>query len=166
LQGSRQPAAEGAIDHRSPVTIVTRGCTNMAYWLFKEEPDHYSFADLQRDKITLWDGVTNNLARKNLRQVKKGDQIFFYHTGKEKAVVGEMEAAGDANADPAGDDPKAVVVKVTAARQLPKPVTLARIKKDQLLADWALVRMSRLSVMPATAVQWRRVQELSREDDE
>src|SRR5262249_22187995 len=84
----------------------------MARWLFKEEPDHYSFADLQRDGTALWDGVSNNLARQHLRNVRKGDRVFFYHTGKEKAIVGEMHAVADAETDPDGDDPKAVVVRV------------------------------------------------------
>jgi len=137
----------------------------MARWLFKEEPEHYSFADLERDGSTLWDGVTNNLARLNLRKVKKGDRIFFYHTGKEKAVVGEMQAVADARPDPAGSDPKAVVVEVKAAHELPAPVSLARIKADPTLADWALVRMSRLSVMPVSDQQWQRVEELARQKE-
>lgn len=133
----------------------------MAFWLFKEEPDHYSYADLERDRTTLWDGVTNNLARKNLRAVQAGDRIWYYHTGKEKAVIGEMKALSGPLPDPAEPDPKAVVIKVRAVRRLPQPVSLERIKKDRLLADWDLVRLPRLSVMPVTAVQWRRVQELA-----
>ncbi len=132
----------------------------MAYWLFKEEPDHYSFADLRREGTTVWDGIANNLALQNLRKVRRGDRIFFYHTGKEKAVVGEMRAA--ANAKAADDDPKNVSVEVSAGRQLPRPVTLAEIKSDPALADWDLVRLSRLSVVPVTEVQWRRVEALSR----
>jgi predicted RNA-binding protein with PUA-like domain len=73
---------------------------DMAYWLFKQEPGCYSFADLERDGSTVWDGVSNNLARQNLRQVKRGDRILFYHTGKDKAVVGEMTAHGDSRRDP------------------------------------------------------------------
>ena len=133
----------------------------MALWLFKEEPDHYSFADLEREGTTLWDGVTNNLARKNLRQVKRGDRIWFYHTGKEKAVVGEMKAT--ANAESAGDDPAGVVVKVKPIQRLPHPVTLERIKKDPSFAGWDLVRLPRLSVMPVTQEQWQRIEELARE---
>jgi predicted RNA-binding protein with PUA-like domain len=132
----------------------------MAYWLFKEEPDHYSFTDLERDGSTLWNGVNNNLARKHLRQVKKGDRILYYHTGDEKAIVGEMVAAGDAMPDPDGDDPKAVVVQVKPVRRWPAPLTLARIKQDADLAGWELVRISRLSVMPLTEVQWEKVEAL------
>jgi predicted RNA-binding protein with PUA-like domain len=135
----------------------------MAHWLFKEEPDHYNFADLERDGSTLWDGVDNNLARQHLRQVSRGDRIFYYHTGKEKAVVGEMRAVSDAMPDPDSDDPKAVVVKVEPVRRLHAPVSLARIKADPQLADWDLVRLPRLSVMPVSAAQWRRVQELSQQ---
>ena len=136
----------------------------MAYWLFKEEPEHYSFAQLEKDKSTLWDGVTNNLARKNLRQVAAGDRILYYHTGKEKAVVGEMEAVSGPMADPDSDDPKAVVVKVKPIRRLPAPVSLEQVKKEPALAGWDLVRLPRLSVMPVTEAQWRRVEQLSRKE--
>lgn len=134
----------------------------MADWLFKEEPDHYSFADLERDGSTLWDGVTNNLARKNLRQVKKGDRILFYHTGIERAIVGEMEAAASAQEDASSGDAKAVVVKVKPVRRWPHPVTLERIKQTPELAGWDLVRLPRLSVMAVTAEQWKKVEQLSR----
>ena len=83
----------------------------MALWLFKEEPDTYSFADLQRDGSTIWSGVKNPLAQKHLASIKKGDRIFFYHTGKEKAVVGVMEATADANPDP--DDARVNVSGIT-----------------------------------------------------
>jgi predicted RNA-binding protein with PUA-like domain len=133
----------------------------MARWLFKEEPEHYSFADLVRDGRTVWDGVTNALARKNLREVRKGDPVFFYHTGKEKAIVGEMRIVAGPRPDPASDD-KSVVVDVEPVRALKRHVTLAEIKDDAVLVDWDLVRLSRLSVMPVTEEQWQRVQELSR----
>ena len=134
----------------------------MPFWLFKSEPDSYSFDDLQRDHTTLWDGVTNALARKHLREVKPGDRIWFYHTGDERAIVGLMEAVSGPQPDPNEDDPKSVVVKVTSIRKLKQPVTLARIKADKLLADWDLVRNSRLSVMPVSPAQWRRVDELAK----
>jgi predicted RNA-binding protein with PUA-like domain len=132
----------------------------MAYWLFKEEPDHYNFADLERDGVTRWDGVTNALARKNLRQVKKGDRIWYYHTGKEKAIVGEMRAVRHAQKDPDSDDPNAVVVEVRPVRRLHQPVSLTQMKQDPLFAGWDLVRLPRLSVMPVSEAQWRRVEEL------
>jgi predicted RNA-binding protein with PUA-like domain len=133
----------------------------MARWLFKEEPDHYSYSDLEREQTTQWDGVTNNLARLHLRQVRRGDRILYYHTGREKAVVGEMCADRDASPDANSDDPKAVVVQVRAVRRLHHPVPLGRIKDDPLLARWELVRLPRLSVMPVTDEQWHRVEELS-----
>ena len=132
-------------------------------WLFKEEPEHYSFADLERDGQAWWDGVTNALARKNLRQTKTGDRVLFYHTGKEKAVVGEMRIVEPATADPSAEDAKGVMVKVEAVRRWPKPVTLQRVKADPQLAGWELVRIPRLSVMPVTPEQWRRLEELAAE---
>jgi predicted RNA-binding protein with PUA-like domain len=130
-------------------------------WLFKEEPDHYSFADLQRDGSTLWNGVDNNLARKHLRNVKVGDRVLYYHTGKEKAVVGEMVVVEGPQHDPGSDDPKAVVVRVRPVRPLPRPVTLASIKQEPRFADWELVKMSRLSVMPVSPEQWQRIEEMA-----
>jgi len=129
----------------------------MSLWLFKQEPDCYSLSDLERDRTTLWDGVTNALARKNLRACKPGDRVFFYHTGKEKAVVGEMEIVGGPRTDSKSDDPKNVAVEVKLVRRLKRPVTLAEIKADKLLADWDLVLLPRLSVVPTSREQWQRV---------
>jgi predicted RNA-binding protein with PUA-like domain len=129
-------------------------------WLFKEEPTHYSFAELQRERRTVWDGVRNALARQNLREVRKGDRVFFYHTGKEKAIVGEMRVVRDPWMDPKADDPKEVLVEVEAVRSLPQPVSLQRIKNDPLLAGWDLVRLPRLSVMPVSEDQWLRIEQL------
>lgn len=136
----------------------------MALWLFKEEPDHYCFADLQRDGKTLWTGVKNALARQHLRNVKRGDRVFYYHTGKEKAVVGVLRVLAGAQDDPADEDPKAVVVEVAPVEPLARPVPLSTIKADPLFADWELVRLPRLSVMPVTEEQWRRIEELGRTD--
>jgi predicted RNA-binding protein with PUA-like domain len=94
-------------------------------WLFKEEPSHYSFDELVKDKKTVWSGVRNPLAQKHLRSVRKGDGIFYYHTGNEKAVVGIAKALGDAYPDPADKAGKQVVVDVAPARKLARPVTLA-----------------------------------------
>lgn len=133
----------------------------MALWLFKQEPECYSFADLQRDKSTTWDGVTNALAQKHLRAVKKGDRVLFYHTGDEKAVVGVMQVT--ANPTPAPDDEsgKQVVVSVKAVRKLKNPVSLAAIKADPAFADWELVKNSRLSVMPVSAELWDKIEAMS-----
>jgi len=134
----------------------------MALWLFKEEPEHYSFEDLQRDGKTVWDGVNNNLARQHLRQVRQGDRVFFYHTGKEKAVVGEMVITGNPRTSSTADDPREVVVEVEPVRALERPVPLALIKGDPALGDWELVRLPRLSVLPVSEAQWNRVEELAR----
>jgi predicted RNA-binding protein with PUA-like domain len=129
-------------------------------WLFKEEPDHYSYADLERDGATQWDGVSNNLARQNLRLVKPGDRVLFYHTGKEKAVVGEMRVVTGPESDAQADDPKAVVVTVEPVRRWPHPVSLEQVKADPFFAGWDLIRLPRLSVMAVSAEQWRRLEEL------
>jgi predicted RNA-binding protein with PUA-like domain len=141
---------------------VKRSSRKPALWLFKEEPDHYSYADLERDCQTLWDGVSNNLARQNLRKVSRGDRVLYYHTGKEKAVVGEMEVLSNSLPDPTADDPRGVAVKVRPVRRLQQPVSLERIKNDPQLAGWDLVRLPRLSVMPVSESQWRRVEELGK----
>jgi len=133
----------------------------MALWLCKQEPNCYHFDDLLRDGSTVWDGVSNALARKHLRQMKPGDRVFFYHTGKEKAIVGEMVVAGEPYADPNSDDEAAVAVPMKPVRKLSRPVTLAEIKADKLLATWDLVRLSRLSVVPVTETQWKRVEKMS-----
>lgn len=131
----------------------------MAYWLFKQEPSCYSFSDLERDGETDWDGVANALALKYLRQVKQGDEVFFYHTGQEKAVVGIMKAVTDAVADQAT---KAVTVQVQAVKRLQKPVSLSMIKQDASLKDFELTRLPRLSIIPVTSSQWRRILAKSR----
>jgi predicted RNA-binding protein with PUA-like domain len=130
--------------------------------LFKEEPEHYSYDDLVRDGRAVWDGVTNNLARQHLRQVNVGDRVLYYHTGKHKAIVGEMRVVAGPHTPQASDDPKAVVVGVEPVRAFARAVTLAEIKDDAELAQWELVRLPRLSVMPVTEAQWRRVEELAR----
>jgi predicted RNA-binding protein with PUA-like domain len=134
----------------------------MALWLFKEEPETYSFANLERDGKTTWSGVTNALAQKHLRAVKKGDRIFFYHTGSEKAVVGIMEATADASPDPADKTGKLVVVSVKPVRKLKTPVTLAAIKADKIFASWELVRLARLSVMPVPEDLWKKLEEMGK----
>ena len=133
----------------------------MALWLCKQEPDCYSYDDLARDGTTLWDGISNALARKHLRLMKPGDRVFFYHTGKVKAIVGEMVVASEPRPDPKADDDAAVAVEMKAVRKLLRPVRLAEIKADRLLAGWDLVRLSRLSVVPVTDGQWKRVETLA-----
>jgi len=130
-------------------------------WLFKEEPTHYSFDALVKDKKAVWSGVRNPLAQKHLRSVKKGDAIFYYHTGDEKSVVGIARAMGDAYPDPGDKTGKAAVVDVAPVKKLARPVALAEIKADPAFKDFALVRISRLSVMPVSAAEWRRIEKLS-----
>lgn len=133
----------------------------MGLWLFKQEPDAYNFADLERDGETLWDGVSNPLALKHLRATKPGDSVFFYHTGDEKAVVGIMTVSGEPRPDPNETNEKLVVVPVKPVRWLTKPVTLAAIKAEPLFADWELVRIARLSVMPVSEERWKRIEAMS-----
>jgi predicted RNA-binding protein with PUA-like domain len=130
-------------------------------WLFKEEPTHYGFDAFVSDKKTVWSGVKNPLAQKHLRGVRKGDRIFYYHTGDEKAVVGIAKALNDAYADPKDTTGKQAVVDVAPVKKLRRPVTLAEIKADKAFKDFPLVRISRLSVMPVSDAEWRRIEELS-----
>ena len=131
-------------------------------FLFKEEPTHYSFDDLVRDKKTVWSGVKNALAQKHLKSVKKGDRVFYYHTGDEKAVVGIAKAASDAYPDPGDRSGKLAAVDVAPVGKLPRPVTLAEIKATKSLASMPLVRISRLSVMPVTDGEWAVIEKLAR----
>jgi predicted RNA-binding protein with PUA-like domain len=130
-------------------------------WLFKEEPTHYSFDDLVGEKKTSWSGVRNPLAQKHLRSVKKGDRIFYYHTGNEKAVVGIAKAASDAYDDPNDKTGKLATVDVVPVEKLPRPVTLAAIRADKSFRDFPLVRISRLSVMPVSDAEWKRIEKMA-----
>ena len=131
-------------------------------WLFKEEPANYSFEDLLRDGRTSWTGVRNPVAQKHLRSVEKGDRIFFYHTGNEKAVIGVAKAAAAAYQDPADMTGKLYAVDVLPVRKLGRPVTLAAVKADTFFASFALTRIPRLSVMPVTDDEWDRIEGMSR----
>ena len=129
----------------------------MAAYLFKTEPAEYSFADLERDRHVVWEGVANALALIHLRAVRKGDTIVIYHTGSEKRAVGLARATRGAYPDPALDDPRRVVVNLAPARALPSPVPLAAFKRDPELRTTDLVRISRLSVMPLSPAQLERL---------
>jgi predicted RNA-binding protein with PUA-like domain len=130
-------------------------------FLFKEEPSHYGFDMLAKDKKTTWSGVKNPLAQKHLRSVQKGDRIFYYHTGDEKAIVGIARALTGAYPDPEDKTGKAHVVDVEAVKKLARPVTLAEIKADARFRDFPLVRISRLSVMPVSDAEWARIEKLA-----
>ncbi len=130
------------------------------YWLLKTEPSTYAFAQLVADGKTVWDGVRNALALTHLRKMKKGDRVLIYHTGAEKAVVGIAKLAAGAYPDPKQDDSRLVVVDLVPERPLVQPVALATIKADPSLQAMPLVRISRLSVMPVTGEEWKRLLEL------
>jgi predicted RNA-binding protein with PUA-like domain len=123
---------------------------DLDYYLLKTEPSEYSFADLQRDKVTTWDGVTNPVAVRNLREMEPGSLLIIYETGDHKSAVG---TASVVSVDAA--DPKKPLVKIKAGKPLPKPVSLAEIKANKLFADSPLVRIGRLSVVPLTAPQYK-----------
>jgi len=120
------------------------------YYLLKTEPTEYSFADLKRDKVTTWDGVTNPVAVRNLREMESGTLLIIYETGDHKSAVG---TASVISVDAA--DPKKPLVKIKAGKALPEPVSLAQIKADKLFADSPLVRIGRLSVVPLTKAQYK-----------
>jgi predicted RNA-binding protein with PUA-like domain len=130
-------------------------------WLVKEEPTHYGFDALLADKKAVWSGVRNALAQKHLRAIKKGDRIFYYHTGDEKAVVGIAKALSGPYPDPDDTTGKYVAVDLAPVRRLARPVTLAEIKADAGFKDFSLVRIARLSVMPVTDAQWTRIERMA-----
>ena len=136
----------------------------MSLWLFKSDPDVYSWHDLVKVKKEIWDGVSNNLALKHLRSVKKGDRIFIYHSGSEKAIIGIAEAVSDSYPDSSEQDSKLAVVDVKAQEPLKKTVALSEIKSNKKFASWELVRFSRLSVMPVTESAWQGILQLSKKE--
>lgn len=132
----------------------------MAYWLLKTEPDEYSWDDQVKrgTKGEAWTGVRNFAARRHLKEMKKGDRFFFYHTGDEKQIVGIGEIVREAFPDPTtSKDEGWVAVQTGAGKPLPKPVTLAAIKGEPKLKEMALVKYGRLSVQPVTADEWKMV---------
>ena len=130
-------------------------------WLFKEEPTHYGYDAFVKDGKAVWSGVKNPVAQKHLHAVKRGDAIFYYHTGGEKAVVGVARALADAYPDPTDKTGKAAVVDIAPVKKLARPVTLAEIKADPAFKTFPLVRISRLSVMPVTDAEWKRIEKMS-----
>ncbi|MGH9382867.1 MAG: EVE domain-containing protein [Vicinamibacterales bacterium] len=131
-------------------------------WLVKEEPEHYSFAQFAADGKTVWSGVRNPVAQRHLRSMTKGDRVFFYHTGKEKAVVGTATVAGPAYPDPKDKSGTLFVIELAAGKALKRPVTLAEIKADKRFASMPLVRIARLSVQPVTDAEWDAIEAMSR----
>ncbi len=128
-----------------------------SYWILKTEPSEFSFERLSAERKAVWDGITNALALKHLREMSAGDQALIYHTGDEKALVGLARITRAAYPDPKHSDPKLVVVDVAADQPLARPVTLEEIKADPAFADLGLVRISRLSVVPVPKPLWDRL---------
>ena len=131
-------------------------------WLVKEEPENYPFSTFVADGKTVWAGVRNPVAQKNLRAMKKGDRVFFYHTGKQRAVVGTATVSVAAYPDPNDRAGALMVVELAAGKPLKRPVTLAEIKADKRFASMPLVRIARLSVQPVSDEEWTRIEAMSR----
>ena len=130
-------------------------------WLVKEEPTHYGWDAFVKDKKAAWSGVRNALAQRHLRAIANGDRIFYYHSGDERAVVGIAKAVSAPYPDPEDSSGKYVAVDIVPVKRLPRPVTLAEIKADAAFADFPLVRIARLSVMPVTDAQWARIERMA-----
>jgi len=131
-------------------------------WLFKTEPSTYSWADLERDRRTVWDGVKNALALKHLAAVATGDEVLIYHTGDEKAAVGIAKVVRGAYPDPKQKDVRLVVVDLQPVKALARPVALGEMRANRELAGFDLLRLPRLSVMPVSAEQWAAIMEMAR----
>lgn len=138
----------------------------MAYWLLKTEPDCYSWDDLVRDKSTAWDGISNALALKHLRTMKKGDLALVYHTGSQRRAVGVAEVKSNPYPDPKEGDEKLVVVDLRAKKKLPRPVELSDIKADKAFAGWDFLRIGRLSVVPVPPPMWDRIVQLAEDGEQ
>lgn len=139
------------------MTLKGKSC-----WLVKQEPEDYSWSDLVRDGKTQWTGVRNFQARNNLRQMKAGDTVFFYHSGKEKSVMGIAEVAKAAYPDPTADDESWIAVDIKPIKPLANAVPLADIRANSKLRDLLLVRQSRLSVMPVSKKDFDEIVKMSR----
>ncbi|HEX2800723.1 MAG TPA: EVE domain-containing protein [Phenylobacterium sp.] len=135
----------------------------MARWLVKSEPNTYSFADLQRDGRTVWDGVRNNAAALHLKAMKLGDEVLFYHSQEGLAVVGVAKVVKEAFLDPGDPAGRFVAVELAPVRPLPHPVTLAQLKATASLAGLEMIRQSRLSVSPVRDAEWAAILKLAGE---
>ena len=134
------------------------------YWLAKQEPSGprgYNFSKLEKEKKTVWDGVHNNLALKHIRNMKKNDQVLFYHTGTERQAVGIMTVITNPYSNPKEKEKRFVVVDVKFKKRLKQPVTLQEMKKEKKFKDWELLRISRLSVMPVPKPIWNEIIKMS-----
>jgi predicted RNA-binding protein with PUA-like domain len=133
----------------------------MAHWLVKSEPDAYSWQQLVKDKETSWDGVRNFAARLHLKNMKKGDEVFYYHSNEGTDIVGIAKVSKEFYQDPTTDDDRWVSVMLKPVKALKKPVSLAEIKANKKLQNMALVRIGRLSVQPVTDEEWNEVLKMS-----
>ena len=134
----------------------------MNYWIVKSEPESYSWSQFLKDGQTAWTGVRNYAARLNLRAMKSGDLVFFYHSGEEKSVVGVARVMKEFYPDPTAKEGEWSCVDLAAEKALPEPVTLAQIKADKILKEMVLARQSRLSVSPLTEMQFKRLLNLAK----
>ena len=134
----------------------------MNYWLVKQEPESYSFETFQKEKKTDWTGVRNFTARNNLKEMKVGDKVFYYHSGEERAVVGLAKVSKAAFPDPTADEGSWVAVELEAGKAVKNPVTLAAIKANKKLAEMKLVKLSRLSVSPVTKAEWDEIMDMAK----
>lgn len=135
----------------------------MAHWLVKSEPFKYSWEQFVKDKQTFWDGVRNYAARNNLKAMKKGDELFFYHSNEGLEIVGIAKVAKEHYPDPTAEGDTWVVVDLKPVRKLKKSVTLQQVKADKRLSDMALIRLGRLSVQPVTEEEWSIVLQMAGE---
>lgn len=133
----------------------------MAYWLVKSEPSVYSWDQLVKDGKTTWDGIRNYAARNHLRSMKKGDQVFFYHSNEGLVIVGIAKVSREAFQDPTTDNEAWLAVELKSYKKLKRPVSMAEIKKEKTLQEMALLRISRLSVQPVAEEEWHRIMEMS-----
>ncbi|MFZ0709632.1 MAG: EVE domain-containing protein [Terrimicrobiaceae bacterium] len=133
----------------------------MNYWLVKQEPSAYSWDDFVADGRTAWTGVRNFQARNNLRSMRLGDRVFFYHSVKDKAVIGEAELVRESYPDPTAEEGDWIAVDLKPLKPLPRPVPLETIKAEKKLAGFVLLRNSRLSVMPVSAQEYRAIVDLA-----
>ncbi|MEM8918354.1 MAG: EVE domain-containing protein [Pseudomonadota bacterium] len=131
------------------------------HWLMKSEPEEYGWDDLVAEKEGTWDGVKNAQASNNMKAMKKGDQVFFYHSRQGLEIVGIMEVSEEQFPDPFDDTGRWIAVKVTPVRKLSNPVTLKAMKQNPKLSDLAIIRQTRLSVAPVTSAQWDEILEMS-----
>ena len=137
----------------------------MAYWLLKTEPEEYSFSDLEKEGHTVWNGVTNNWAMKFIKQIKKGDQLFIYHTGKDKKIVGKALVTSAIYPDPQKTDPKLLVFDVKPLSPMHGRASLKRLKSDPYFSDFLLVKFTRLSVLPVEDKYWNRILQIDKAEN-